>query len=111
MDNDASDLQKNRLHVLLKYEFYTSSSEFISYAIQATSPWQIFNEFQRKKQTKQKKRHCHPLKSAFTYVEMFDFNVFFQAAWPVGEKLTLVTLVFHLIRAQFRRIRSNTLNI
>ena len=55
MDNDASDLQKNRLHVLLKYEFYTSSSEFISYAIQATSPWQIFNEFQRKKQTKQKK--------------------------------------------------------
>ena len=45
----------------------------------------------------------------FTYVEMLYFDVFFQAAWSVGEILTLITLEPHLIVAHFRKIQSNFL--
>ena len=45
----------------------------------------------------------------FTYVEMLYFDVFFQAAWSVGEILTLITLEPHFIVAHFRKIQSNIL--
>ena len=57
------------------------------------------------------KKHPYPTpipkrKCVFTYVEMLYFDVFFQAAWSVGEILTLITLVPHLIVAHFRKIQS-----
>ena len=61
---------------------------------------------------KTKNKHPPPSvkrKCVFTYVEMLYFDVFFQAAWSVGEILTLITLEPHFIVAHFRKIQSNFL--